>query len=392
MEPDAAERCPACGAPGFEAFLELPPVPVHVGVLWPSAEAARSCPRGEVSLALCARCGFVGNPAFDPARVDYGLRYDNALHFSPFFRRYEEALARRLVERYGLRGRDVIEIGCGSGRFLGLLCALGGNRGVGFDPSFDPQRADPGLEGRAEVVRDYYGERYAGRAADLVCCRHALEHLPEPRAFLEGLRRTLDARPEAVVYVEVPNALFVLRDLSVWDVIYEHCGYWSPGALASAFRRSGFEVLACGEDYEGQFVGIEARPAPAPVDAPGEDAARVAEHARAFAAHFGRLRREWSERLDALARAGKRVALWGAGAKAVSFLNLLELGERVDAVVDLNPAKQGSHLAGTGQRILAPEELKERSPDLVLVLNPAYRDEIAASLRGLGLAAEVRTV
>jgi SAM-dependent methyltransferase len=184
-------------------------MPVHVGVLWESPDAARESRRGDVALAFCRSCGFVGNRAFDPSRVDYGLRYDNALHFSPTFRDYERHTAERLVERYDVRGRRVAEIGCGSGHFLSLICELGANRGIGFDPSYEP--GDEKLAKGVRILREYYAEDHAEHEADLVCCRHVLEHIPTPRDFLEMVRRSLANNRDAVVYFEVPNAYLVLR-------------------------------------------------------------------------------------------------------------------------------------------------------------------------------------
>ena len=67
------------------------------------------------------------------------------------------------------------------------------------------------------------------------------------------------------------------------------------------------------------------------------------------------------------------------------------LGDRdvVTRVVDINPHKQGKHLAGTGQRIVAPAALADDPPDLVVVMNPIYRDEIAADLARQGLTPEL---
>jgi SAM-dependent methyltransferase len=390
----ATTLCPVClGAP-YAPFLRMPSVPVHVGALWPTREKAVGCPKGELDLCVCHGCGFVGNRAFDPARVDYDAQYDNALHHSPFFQKFERELAERLVEQYGVRGRDVIEIGSGTGHFLALLGELGGNRGVGFDPSHEAAYADPGVGDGVRVVRDYYGEAYADLPLDFLVCRQVLEHVPEPRPFLEALRPLLARHPGAIGYFEVPNALLALRDLSIWNLIYEHPGNHTPTSLAELFRACGFEVLDVRESYEGQFVSAEVRASDAP-RGPAPEAGAVAETvglAESLGEHFRAIRARWDARLAALAAEGRRAAVWGGGAKGVSFLNLLAGGQEVDCVVDINPRKQGSFLPGTGQRIVAPEALRERPPDLVIVMNPIYEAEIREQLAALGVATPVESV
>jgi hypothetical protein len=61
----------------------------------------------------------------------------------------------------------------------------------------------------------------------------------------------------------------------------------------------------------------------------------------------------------------------------------------VEFVVDINPRKHGSFIAGTGQRIVAPEFLAQYEPSVVVLLNPIYEPEIKASLAGLGVSADV---
>ncbi len=394
MSRESSANCPSCGSEPYEVFAELPGMPVHVGVLWESPEAACASPRGDVALAFCRSCGFVGNRAFDPARVDYGLRYDNALHFSPTFRDYERTTAERLIERYGVRGRRVAEIGCGSGHFLSLICELGANRGIGFDPSYEPGAEKLGKGVR--ILREYYAEDHAEHEADLVCCRHVLEHVPAPRDFLEMVRRSLGSNRDAVVYFEVPNAYLVFRDLSIWDVIYEHCNYFTAATLGSLFRSSGFEVADLQEPYEGQFLSIEARLAPERestralrIDVDSGALGEVTDLVARFADHVRQKRDEWSDRLESFARAGSKSVIWGGGAKTVSFLNLIGAGDSIDWVVDINPGKQGSFIAGTGQPIVSPDRLVEIAPDVVVVMNPLYRREIEAQLGSMGLGPEV---
>ena len=68
---------------------------------------------------------------------------------------------------------------------------------------------------------------------------------------------------------------------------------------------------------------------------------------------------------------------------------LTTLGEigGIDLAVDVNPHKQGKYLAGTGKRTIAPAELLDVRPDVVIAMNPVYLDEIQASLDALGVAA-----
>lgn len=193
----------------------------------------------------------------------------------------------------------------------------------------------------------------------------------------------------------MPNAYLILRELSIWDLIYEHCLYFVPETLGYLFRSCGFELLDLHEAYHGQFIGLEARPlAEGAERRPPErpDTAELAREVEAFAGHFRERREAWQRRIAALREEGRRVVVWGAGAKAVGFLNLLELGDLVDRIVDINPGKQGSFLAGSGQPIVAPEELRKDPPDAVVVVNPVYREEIAAELRRQGLAPELWTV
>ena len=101
-------------------------------------------------------------------------------------------------------------------------------------------------------------------------------------------------------------------------------------------------------------------------------------------------RQRWSERLAA--DRAPSVAVWGAGAKGTTFLNLVEGGDRVGHLVDVNPRKRGKHVPGTGQPISAPEDLAERPPRHVVVMNPIYRAEIRQTLHGLGIEPEIEAV
>jgi hypothetical protein len=105
--------------------------------------------------------------------------------------------------------------------------------------------------------------------------------------------------------------------------------------------------------------------------------------ARSFGDLYRRSTGEWRRRLARLHREGRRVVVWGAGSKGVTFLNVLGVGEEVRYVVDVNPRKHGRHVAGTGQRIVAPEFLRGYRPDAAIVMNRIYAAEIRGILERL---------
>ena len=78
---------------------------------------------------------------------------------------------------------------------------------------------------------------------------------------------------------------------------------------------------------------------------------------------------------------GKRVAGYGAPAKASTLLNYC--GARTDFIdytVDRSPHKQGLYLPGTRIPIHAPERIAETRPDYVLILAWNLRDEIMSQM------------
>jgi SAM-dependent methyltransferase len=367
-------------------------MPVVCNALFGTSSEALAVERGDLHLVFCRSCAFIYNRSFDAARVPYGAHYENSLNFSPAFRRFADELTRRLVDRYAVRGGRVIEIACGNGEFLSALCAQGECDGVGFDPSYVASRGPQELRGRIEVRAEQYSEAHAGLPAELVCCRHALEHMEDPLGFLRMLRRALEAQRDTVLYFEVPNGTWILDEFDLWDLIYEHFGYFCRESLGHLFRRAGFEVLDSGEAFDRQFLWVEARPGDAgPAERP--DTREMEARVEAFADTCREKVRSWDRELEILAGQGRRAAVWGAGSKGITFLNLFRDRPALVAAVDVNPHKAGMYISGTGHPISSPEDLAgAQAPDVFVVMNPAYLDEIEARARELGLSGSCRAV
>ncbi|MGM0450759.1 MAG: class I SAM-dependent methyltransferase, partial [Pseudomonadota bacterium] len=168
--------CKACQSDTVSVFHEQDNVPVNSCILLNTREEAQQFPVGRIALGFCSTCGFIFNTAFDPGLIEYSARYEETQGFSGTFNRFHRELAQHLIDRHDLRGKRVLEIGCGKGEFLLLLSELGGNEGIGFDPGYDEQRMQSDAAKRLTFIKDFYSEQYSDVKADLVCCKMTLEH------------------------------------------------------------------------------------------------------------------------------------------------------------------------------------------------------------------------
>lgn len=389
--------CPACRSIGMSVFYEVKNVPVNSVLLVMNREEALNFQTGDIVLAICPACGFISNIAFDEALTQYTARYEATQGYSPTFNKFHEALARDLIERYDLHGKDIIEIGCDKGDFITMLCEMSDNRGIGFDPAYVPGRHPSSAADRLTFIPDFYSEKYTDYAADFICCKMTLEHIPDVGDFIATVRRSIGDKPDTVVFFQIPNGRYVLCDVAFWDIYYEHCSYFTKGSLARLFRANGFEVKDLWTVYDDQYLMIEARPAeaaPSPTSLPEEETpAETLGMVDFFVEHYEAKRDNWRAELTRMKASGQKVVLWGGGSKGVAFLTTLDqtLAD-IGYAVDINPIKTGTFMAGTGQEIVAPSFLKEYRPDAVIIMNPVYREEITRDLAAMGLSPEIRTL
>jgi len=380
--------CPVCRTDDSFAFFEVDAQPVLIGLKCATPASAIDCRRGDIRLHCCRGCGFVWNVLFDPDAMGYDEQYENSLHFSRVFRDYTTGVVDRLVDRYPIEGGLIVDIGCGKGDFLAELCEKAQASGLGYDPSYEGERVQSTAAERIEWFKDYFDPERFDRPFDLITSRYVLEHIPEPRRFVESLSASMRRLGSGQLYFEVPDIDLIVNQGSLWDVIYEHCSYFGVESLAELFRLAGFAVQAVTQGYQKQFVAVEAAVDDEQAGDTGRSAAArdVVASAERFGAQASQTLTDWQASLDDWRDQGRTVALWGAGAKTVSFLNMIQDASGISLVVDINPHKVDHYIPGTGHAVRAPEALVELEPDVVVMMNPIYRKEIESQLGEMGLA------
>jgi 2-polyprenyl-3-methyl-5-hydroxy-6-metoxy-1,4-benzoquinol methylase len=212
-----ARACPVCSRSEAQAYLE----------------------EGELRLVRCRQCSMIYvNPA--PAEFASGQYYDLAgsgYYLSPAKLESDYAPVRfaresRLFRRH-CPGGAVLDVGCSSGAFLFRLNQRfpGDYQMLGTDVSGSPldyaeSRGVPVLRG------DFLAQDFGGKKFDAVTFWAVIEHLLEPKRFLEQAWSIL--KPNGLCFVLVPN----MRSLAArwlgerYRYIYpQHLNYFTKATL-----------------------------------------------------------------------------------------------------------------------------------------------------------------
>ena len=198
-------------------------LPVFQNKVYGDREEALNALLGDVELIQCQDTGLVHNHLFDPDMVQYDVDYQNEQACSPAFQHHLQQVKECVLRHFGRLGKGV-EIGCGKGYFLEMLCQSGADI-MGFDPAYEGENIC--------VRKDYFRGKLNGEKPDYIILRHVLEHIARPWDFLDSLSEK--SKRDCGIYIEVPCFDWIVANRAFYDIFYEHCNYFNLNVLESAF-------------------------------------------------------------------------------------------------------------------------------------------------------------
>lgn len=378
--------CPNCRQIGAIPVLSLPDAPVMVCSAFPDPADALDVLAGDIELATCTHCGFLFSTSFDQALAMAGAKYESSQAASPHFGAFARGLATDWVQRYGLEGKHIAEIGCGQGEFLIEMLRAGAGTAVGIDPLFSPEFIPDEFKDRMTADSREFGADHIHNDAAALVCRHAIEHIGDVAGFLAMVADWAAAHPDAPILFEAPGTERILAEGAFWDVFYEHCNYFTADTLADSFARAGLATTRCELVYDGQYLIIEAVGlAPAVLDSDPHKVKAAIDASSAFSAKVSRAVTLCRARLAEMAAEGAPVVLWQGASKTVALMTLLGRDTPVDFAVDLNARRHGNYLPPFALEVRAPESLVEAKPGHVVLMNEVYMNEVRKHLDAMGL-------
>lgn len=353
--------CAACGYHVAVLFYDGGEQPLAT-LGWPqSCEQARAMRRHPLRFVRCLDCGHVFNAAFDYTRVPYSDQpnrmFNRGARWTRFLEHVREQMLARLPER-----PVVVEIGHGEGIFLeALASAHPAGRYIGFDPHGATGASGRSVEFRRELFSPE--KHIAELRPDLLISRHVLEHLSDPLGFVQSLSFASSlAGLRPLLYIEVPCIDRALETGRTEDFYYEHNSHFTTESFSRMLARGFSSIDALDHGYDGEVVYAFLR-----LKSKQEHIERAGA-ARGFAEMARATRRVIALELANLHMSGKRVAFWGGTGKCAAFLQANQVdAERFPLVVDSDPAKAGTYVPGTGQRIQFRDVLVQEPAEVIIV-------------------------
>jgi 2-polyprenyl-3-methyl-5-hydroxy-6-metoxy-1,4-benzoquinol methylase len=399
------DKCRVCCQEFFkEPLLRYENMPAAAQFL-PDAWSLESDKGVDLVVCQCSGCGLV-QLNNDP--VPYYKEVIRAAAFSEEMKDFRMKQFEGFLEKYSLRGRKVIEIGCGRGEYLSLMRQAGAEAyGLEFSEESVKQCVKNGLKvSKGFVESSAYKLEHA--PFDAFYMLNFLEHLPDPSSTLRGIYNNLTN--DAVGLVEVPNFDMILRKKLFSEFISDHLFYFTKETLSTTLRLNGFEIIDCSEIWYDYIISAVVRkkklitphPYPLPQGERGKspllrgvqgcvsppsmggdegEGERYPHVKRLDISHFYEYQEKLKSEIEEYIGRFKKVAIWGAGHQALAIISLFNLSGKIKYVVDSALFKQGKYTPATHLPIVSPDMIDSDPVEAVIIMAASYSDEVARIIR-----------
>lgn len=386
------DTCRLCDSRRLTSVLSLPPTPPANAFVVPGTPQARHQEVYPLDVALCGTCGHVQLSDV----VSPELLYPDYVYVSgtsPVFVAHFEEMAATIVEDYGVgAGALAVDIGSNDGTLLRFFQRKG-CRVLGIDPAREiaTRASESGIETRCAFFGESVGReiRDAYGPAAVVTANNVFAHMDDLSGVVRGIKTLL--APDGVFVFEVSYLVDVLKK-TLFDTIYhEHLDYHALRPLIGFFERFGMVVVdARRVDTHGGSLRVYARskavsdatrsPAAASLIAREEEEGLFsAATYRDFEARIRQVGAELVALLRRLRAEGKRIAGYGAPAKATTLLYTFGIDRSlIEFIIDDSPPKQGLLSPGLHIPVYDSGAIEGHRPDVLVMLAWNFADPIIA--------------
>lgn len=362
------DNCAVCDNSSLQEVLNLNEVPL--AGYFPTKNQLKKKSTYPLRLLFCNNCKLVQTDSvINPDVLFKDYRYLSSIGLSNHFKE----LATILNNKFQIKNKKILEIGCNDGVLLEPLSKLGADV-VGVDPASNVVKL--AREKGLNVIDDYFNyENFKEHQNkyDLVLANNSFAHITDIKSIVKGISHVLKSNGHFVFEVHYLKSLV---DENQWDNIYhEHIYYYSISALNNFFTKYGMTIV----DYEEIPIhagSIRVTVLNNNVDAPFKIFQKIlTEHTTIgntdymlnFTKKVNNHIKDFKNKIKELSKDYK-IAGYGASGRANMFCNLTDLDENiVQFIVDESPERCGRYIANTKIPIVDVDTLKNSDIDMIII-------------------------
>lgn len=356
------KKCIVCGA-------ELMAKPLLICENMPSS--AQDMPSKEdlaqergIDLALC-QCSGCGLVQFDCEPVWYFRDVIRAGGYSTTMTELRRTQYKHLIEKYNLKGKKIIEVGCGQGEFLQVLTEFPVKAyGIEHKEELVVKAREKGLQVEKQFAEDESVVLENG-PFDAFLSFNFLEHQPNPNGMMRCIYNNLAEGGFGLV--TVPSFEYILENDSFYELLRDHIANYSEETLRFLMEKNGFRVLECSMvNRDTLSIIVQKRP-------------RV--NTKGLEDNFSLLKNQMKQFVEERVKQGKKVAIWGASHQGFTAASTTEIEKGISYIIDSAPFKQGKYSPASHLPIVSPEHFFKEPVDSIIIIAPGYTKEIADTIK-----------
>ena len=375
----------------------LPLAPTPLGDrLSDSREKACGLPKYALDLALCQQCGHAFLPLVvspEESYSDYFFETSDSPGLSKTMQRLADQLWRKVESS---KPPYILDIGSNDGTWLRHFKNFGA-KVLGIEPS--PRHAQNATNSGIETINDYFTISSAKGLIDkygapgLITANFVTANVPDLANFFQAIANLSDNETTIAILTGYHPDQF---RVNMFDFIYhEHVSYFSCQDFINLGKKYGLSLV------DAQRVGLKGGSLwaifrkKAEPDEINEDVGRLAHYEEwlniCSPSWFTEIYQginlakvKTHKLLDE--NTSLKVAGYGVSHSVTTLIYQFDLLDRITALTDDNPRRQGKFAPGSGLAVISPQNVVEQRFDAVIIMAWQHDGLIKARLQEIGFA------
>jgi SAM-dependent methyltransferase len=299
------------------------------------------------------------------------------------FRDHFEQAAKNYIKEFNLTSDSfVIDIGSNDGIALKPLQDKG-IKVLGIEPA--KNIAEIAISNNIPTLNDYFTKEVVNKItgkADLITASNVFAHADKLDDIAHAVFTVL--KENGTFIVEVQYLLDTIKDLTFDNIYHEHTNYWSVTSINNFFTRLGYSVYKVEHiNTHGGSIRVYIQNKGAKVDSSvfkflqNEEEFGLMNYDTylKFAKQVELAKTNVNVNIKKYKNQGLTLVGYGSPAKATTSLNYYGIKD-IDYIIEDNTLKHNKILPGVKIPIYPKDKIKEKQPDIIIVMAWNFINEI----------------